>query len=106
LKKLFENPSVIAAKVLAPLSADVNLGDEEQPRQLGRVDIVSEETSDTGDNDGPFGLDQAVLVTAEGPIFDAQQPGCFILSEPQLPAPAKERRADVLHVGVLIHGCA
>ena len=94
------------AKVLGPLSADVNLGDEEQTRQLGRVDIVAEETCDTGHNDGPLGFDQAALVTAEGPTLDTQQPGCFILSESQLSAPAKQRHADVLHVGVLIHGCA
>jgi len=106
LKKLFKNTSVIMAKVLGPLSADVNLGDEEQTRQLGRVDIVAEETCDTGDNDDPLRLDQAALVTAEGPTLDTQQPGCFILSESQLPAPAKQRDADVLHVGVLIHGCA
>ena len=103
VKQLFKNASVIAAKVLGPLSADVNLGDEKQPRQLGRVDIVAKETCDTGDNDGPLGFDLPALVTAESPTLDAQKPGCLYLTEAQLPAAAKQRLADVLHVGVFIH---
>ena len=71
MKKLFKNTSVIMAKVLGPLSSDVNLGDEEQTRQLGRVDIVAEETCDTGHNDGPLGFDQAAPETRGRAVWTA-----------------------------------